>query len=49
VTSQIINTYKYNNYNNLIIETTYIDMQRETSITIETIKKWTANLILYYE
>jgi hypothetical protein len=37
-TPQIINTYKYNNYNRLIIETTYIDMQREASITIETIK-----------
>jgi hypothetical protein len=32
------NEQKYNNYNRLIVETTYTDVQREASITIETIK-----------
>jgi len=32
------NKQNYNNYNRLIIETTYTDMQREGSTTIETIK-----------
>jgi hypothetical protein len=43
------NKQRYNIYNSLIIETTYTDMQREASISIETIKKWIVNLILYYE